>query len=113
MNDPSPTRSARRRRRAAEFAPAGLVLAAIALDAARATPDAHAAVPTEPPVFTTPLQITNRFFPVVPGAMKVYSGRNEGERTVVVETVPADTRDFTLGAATVRCRTLVETEFEA
>src|SRR5262245_10820583 len=73
---------------------------------------ARASIPAGPPVFTTPLDIDNPYFPVVPGAVKVSRGKDGSDRTTVVELFRADTRDFVVGAATVKCRALQETEFE-
>jgi hypothetical protein len=73
---------------------------------------ASASIPAGPPVFTTPLAIDNTFFPLVPGAVRVFGGREQGTRTTVVDIHRADTRDFVLVAVTVKCRVLQETEFE-
>ena len=89
-----------------------IVLAAAGVVAVFA-PQAGASVPTGDPTFTDPLTITNSFFPVAPGSMKVYGGRNEGEDVVVVETVGDETRAFVLDGVQVSCRVLVETEFSS
>src|SRR5262249_28804326 len=105
------TRNAPARRRGAVRAVA-LVAAIAAAAAIGSGGGARASVPAGPPVFTTPLAITNSFFPVVPGAVRVFSGRKDGARSTVVDLHRADTRDFQVGAATVTCRVLHETEFE-
>lgn len=88
------------------------LLAAAALVVAITTGGgARASVPAGTPVFTTPLAIDNTYFPLVPGAVRVFRGKEGGERTTVVDIHRADTRDFEVGGDTVTCRILQETEF--
>lgn len=89
------------------------IFAAILTTIAAGTPAASAQrAPVDPPVFGNPLNITNRFHPFVVGAVKVYSGRSDGERTNVVDTYLADTRTFRFNGRDVATHILVETEFE-
>lgn len=87
-----------------------LVAAAAALPHAA---DSQAAVPSGTPVFTDGANITNRFFPFVPGGVKVFSGREDGERIALVDLYLTETRAFQWNGSTVTCRGLQETEFEA
>lgn len=89
---------------------AALAAAAAALPCA---PPSHAAVPTGTPVFSNPTAITNRFFPFVPGGVKVFTGREEGERIALVDLYLAATRTFDWNGGQVVCRGLQETEFAA
>ncbi|MBI4880019.1 MAG: hypothetical protein HY812_10235 [Planctomycetes bacterium] len=75
-------------------------------------PAARASVPAGPPVFTNPLDITNTYFPFVAGGVKVYRGKSDGARTVVVDLYSNDTRVFTWGGGPVAAHVLKETEFE-
>src|SRR5690242_4306376 len=68
-------------------------------------------VPTDPPVFTNPLDVTNTWQPFVPGGVKVFQGKKDGQASVVVDIYLAETRVFPLGAGTVECHILQETEF--
>jgi hypothetical protein len=54
--------------------------------------------------FSDPTEITNRWFPVSPGAVKVYVGREDGQKITVVETHRKDTRVFTWEGTEVECR---------
>jgi hypothetical protein len=85
-------------------------LAALAV-AASASVAAAFSVPTDPPVFTNPLDITNTFQPFVPGGVKVFQGKSDGEAEVVVDIYLTDTREFDLGGQPVECHILQETEF--
>lgn len=69
-------------------------------------------VPTDPPVFTNPLTITNEYAPFVVDSVKTYRGKSDGERTVVVDLFTDITRTFMIGATPVDTRLLQETEFE-
>src|SRR5262245_14905739 len=60
---------------------------------------AHGSVPTGPPTFAAPTVFTNRWFPFTPGAVKVFRGREDGERSGGVDVYGADTRTFTVGSA--------------
>jgi hypothetical protein len=72
---------------------------------------APAVVPAGPPVFTTPLDITNEFMPFQVDAVKVFTGHSGPERTAVVDLYLEDTRTFTVGLDDVETRVLQETEF--
>ena len=80
-------------------------------------PVAAAVLPALPsravgPTFTTPLSITNEFFPFHAGAMKVYRGVDGGQRTAAIEVYEGTTRTFNIpGAGTVETRLLREVEF--
>ncbi|HEX5009091.1 MAG TPA: hypothetical protein VFY71_01725 [Planctomycetota bacterium] len=85
-------------------------LAALAVATAAASAAAFS-VPTDPPVFTNPLDIGNTFQPFVPGGVKVFQGKSDGEAEVVVDIYLTDTREFDLGGEAVECHVLQETEF--
>ena len=90
-------------------------VAAAALLAALAgsfTPDARASVPSGTPVFSNPTVFDNPFSPFRPGAFRVFTGKSDGARIVVIDAFLDDTRDFDWGGGTVTCRVLQETEFE-
>lgn len=72
---------------------------------------AHAAVPTGTPTFSDPTAIDNPFFPFEAGAVSVFAGKSEGERTAVVFLYRSTTRELAYGSGTVECVTLQETEF--
>src|SRR6185503_18597007 len=65
-------------------------LAALAV-AVAAGLSAAFSVPTDPPVFTIPLDFTNEWQPFVEGGVKVFQGKSDGEATVVVDIYLADT----------------------
>jgi hypothetical protein len=95
------------------FVPAALVaLLLVAVLAGIPGPAARGSVPTGDPVFSDPLNITNTFFPFVPGATKVYRGKSDGERIYVIDRYMTETRTFTWKGQTVTCRGLQEVEFE-
>jgi hypothetical protein len=71
----------------------------------------RAVVPIGPPTFTNPLNITNVFFPFVPGATKVYTGVDEGKRATGVDVYGDETRIFNLNGQNVTCRVLREYSF--
>lgn len=73
---------------------------------------APASPPVQPAVFSNPLEITNPYHPLVPGAIKVYTGRSDGERVVILDLHLHDTRVFQVGGVDVPTRVLQETEFE-
>ncbi len=72
------------------------------------------APPTDPlPVFSAdPLTIDNELAPFVPGAVKLYRGKEKGIRTASIDTFTEITRDFTWNGATVATRLLEEKDFE-
>ena len=74
-------------------------------------PPARASVPVGPPVFTTPTTIDNTYFPFVPGAVTVSSGKKDGQVNVIVDLFLTDTRTCNTGGGDVECRDLQETEF--
>jgi hypothetical protein len=74
---------------------------------------AVAELPAGAPVFSDPLDFDNEFFPFQPGGVKVYIGRDEGEKTAVVDLYLQETRSFQLEGEPVECAVLQETEFEA
>ena len=59
---------------------------ALALLALPADP-VDAQVPTGVPVFSDPLEITNRYLPFEPGGLKIYAGREHGRRIGLAGTV--------------------------
>lgn len=105
----SPSRPRARASRAASFLVAALAAVAAGTEAPSS---ARASVPATPAAFSSPLDVTNPFFPVVPGAVKVYRGRSDGSRTSVVDIYLATTREFLVDGVPVACRTMQETEFE-
>jgi hypothetical protein len=68
-------------------------------------------VPTGPPVFSDPLTFTNRFQPFQPGGLKIYTGRKDGETSLIADLYLKDTRTFMAGGRPVEARVLEETEF--
>ncbi len=64
------------------------------------------------PIFSNPLVFDNEFFPFTPGGVKVYTGKDEGAKTVVVDLYSTETRMFDVGGSMVECALLQETEFE-
>jgi len=90
-----------------------ILMSALTLPLAGSALVAHAAPPVTPPVFTSPLNITNPFYPVVPGRMKVFTGVSDGKKIAFVDTYPATTRTFLLNGVGVETRILTETEFES
>jgi hypothetical protein len=93
---------------------AAALAAALALCAGTGGPatSAQASIPTGTPVFSNPTAIDHTFFPFEVGGVKVYGGRESGDRITVVDLYLAATRDFSFGGGTVTCRGLQETEFE-
>jgi hypothetical protein len=92
--------------------PAAAVAALTAAGLVALSLRADAAAPVDPPVFSNPTNFTNPYFPFTPGAVKVFTGHDGRTRLAVVDLYLADTRQFMLGAQTVTCRVLQETEFE-
>src|SRR5215510_6325347 len=74
-------------------------------------PAAGADTATVAPNFSAPTVFTNVYAPFQPGAVKVYEGRTEGATLVIVDLYLTETRTFVVGAKTVECATLQETEF--
>lgn len=91
---------------------ASVFLAALILTMASGFSPARGAEPTEPPVFSDPLNIQNLYHPFQPGGVKVFTGSDKGNRVVVVDNYLTDTRAFTLNGETVMCRVLRELAFE-
>jgi hypothetical protein len=100
-----------RRPLAAAVASAALLASLVVLGGGN-PPLARASVPAGPPVFSTPTVFTNAFFPFAVGGHRVFTGRSGSDRTVLLDTFTADTRDFSWGGGTVTCRVMTETEFE-
>ncbi len=75
-------------------------------------PAARASVPSGTPVFSNPLDITNTYFPFIPGGLKVFRGKSDGEDIVVIDRYLEETRDFAWNGQTITCRCLREVEFE-
>ncbi len=76
------------------------------------SPSALASVPTEPPTFTNPLVITNRYHPFQPCGFKRYLGTTEGKRLDVTEVYLVETRTFQLKGVDVSTRILMEIQLE-
>jgi hypothetical protein len=62
--------------------------------------------------FSSPLNITNQFFPFEVGAVKVFAGVSDKQKTAVVDIYLPGTRTFVVNGADVDTRILQETEFE-
>ncbi len=107
------TTTSSRRDRALRRTAATAALAALALLPAGLPASARAEVPVGTPTFPTPLAIDNAFLPVVPGAMKVFGGRDGRQSVVIVERHLNETRTFTWGDEVVECRVVEETKFVA
>jgi hypothetical protein len=72
------------------------------------------APPLDPvPEFNDPLTVDNAFATFVPGAVKLYRGKEEGVRTAGIDTFTELTRDFEWNGNTVATRVLEEKDFEA
>ena len=61
--------------------------------------------------FSNPLDITNPYQPVPPGAVKVFSGSKDGKRSTITDLYRSDTRTFQLDGNRVACRVVEEVEF--
>lgn len=81
----------------------------IALDAGKAP----ASVPTGIPTFSDPLNITNLYQPFHSGGVKVFQGKEQGAKTVVVDLYLTATRAFLFNGVNVECRILREVAFES
>jgi len=71
-----------------------------------------AEVPTDPPVFSDPLTITNSYSPFVIGRTKVFEIRRGNVDAGVVDSYLPDVRVFDWSGTPVACRTLQEMEVE-
>jgi hypothetical protein len=111
----SPKEDAMNRPLARSAAPAALLAALAGIGGApggvplRA---AAAALPVGVPVFSNPLDFDNEHFPCVPGAFKVYAGREGADPLTVVEMHLPETRTFDWKGTPVECRTIRESTFE-
>lgn len=74
---------------------------------------AEARVPWDVPEFSDPLEITNPYMPIEPGAVKVFNGREYGRRIMIVETHLENARTFEWEGGTVDCRVVQEMKFES
>lgn len=87
-------------------------LLAPALCAVAAAPSLAASeVPSESPVFSSPLEITNVWFPFQVDAVKVFRGSSDDGRLVAVHTFLAATRSFAWNGTTVEARVVRERGF--
>jgi len=101
-------------RRAAALAATGLALGAVTgwlAPAADPMPLAGASLPTGAPVFSNPLEIDHEFFPVRPGAIKLFTGKDGREDVTIVEFHLVATRTFTWNAVAIECRAIRESTF--
>jgi len=89
-----------------------LVLATSVLTGLLISSTAPAADPVTPPVFSNPLNSTNEYAPFEAEGFKVYSGKDEGEKIVVIDFFSAETRTFMVDGNPVECALLKEVEFE-
>jgi|KBSSwiStaDraftv2_1062776.scaffolds.fasta_scaffold26899_2 hypothetical protein len=72
-----------------------------------------AALPVDPvPSFSDPTHITNPWSPFVPGAVKLFRGRQDGAPTALLETHLKETRDFDWQGKVITCCILEERDFE-
>lgn len=71
-----------------------------------------ARVPTDPPVFSHPLVITNRYQPFVPGRVKHYETQQGHTDAEDVDLYRTDTRTFRWNGQDVGCHILQETSIE-
>ena len=65
-----------------------------------------------PLTFSNPLQIDNAYFPVVPGTVRIYIGRENGRTITIVENHLEETREFEWDGQIVSCWTVEELKFE-
>lgn len=109
---PVTTRPFARTFRLAALAAAATV-AMVAMSAPHATRRGTArADSSAAPVFSDPTSIDHAFLPVVPGALKVFSGRDEGVAKTVVEHHLRETRSFAWDGGSVECRVVEQRTFE-
>lgn len=81
---------------------------------ATASPAAHSDEPAaqvERPTFSNPTEITNIWAPFKVGGVKVFRGRADGHRFIVVHDYLDATRTFEWAGTTVEARIIHETEF--
>jgi hypothetical protein len=74
---------------------------------------AQAAVPTGPPTFSDPLNISNVYHPFQPGARKMFIGNDAGKSAAALDEYLTETRIFTFNGEMVECRVLREFAFES
>lgn len=70
-----------------------------------------AAVPTEPPVFSKPLEFTNPYFPFSVGDVKLFRGKDGKKRVAAAESYLTETRTFNWNGAAIEARIVREVEF--
>ena len=109
LSDRSPRSPSLRVRAAALL---GAVAAVVGVAGSSARGPAHAEGGSGAPAFSAPLDVRNAFLPVVPGSVKVYSGRERGTPITVVESHLAATRTFDWGGTPVECRIVERITFE-
>src|SRR5262249_8438132 len=63
------------------------------------------------PTFTNPLAITTPYHPLPRGGVKVFTGRRDRAKSVIVDIYLPTTRTFHVGGTDVATRVLQETEF--
>lgn len=74
---------------------------------------AQCTVPGDPPTFSDPLNIDNRYTPFSPGRLRVLSGKDvDGVTKVVVDLFLAGTRTFLWNDSEVTCRILETLDFD-
>ncbi|MCI0747297.1 MAG: hypothetical protein L0Y58_17975 [Verrucomicrobia subdivision 3 bacterium] len=73
---------------------------------------AKAEVPTETPVFSNPLEISNPYHPFSPGGVKVFTGHEGGTREIAAHLYLTETRMFKFDGQKVECRILREIAIE-
>jgi hypothetical protein len=73
---------------------------------------AEASVPTGTPAFSDPLTIDNPLFPLSPGSIKVFRGKEGSRRITVIERHLEATRTFDWNGGSVTCRILQDMKFE-
>ena len=71
-----------------------------------------ASVPTDPPMFSRPLAITNRYDPFVPGRVKRYETQQGHTDAEDVDRCTTETRVFRWNGQDVACRVLEEESLE-
>ena len=72
---------------------------------------ARASIPIDPPVFTTPLNITNAYQPFQPGAIKMFAGNDQEQSAASADLYLTETRTFTVSGNAVECHVLQEVNF--
>jgi hypothetical protein len=88
-----------------------LVLAAAASVGGRSGA-ANAAPPVDPPVFSSPLNITNPYFPFTVGGIKLFAGLSDRRPVAFMDLYLDETRPFQVNGGNVPTRILQETAFE-